>query len=125
MDRDEQRAVIFTTVPRRIAKFCKPGTGGDRDPDHLYRTTPRETVYEWVNTLHANTEVEAKISVARRDRKRRGQLFSFHEQEFIRNVKKQADLSSHARPLTGKQLVMVRVLLDLLAEDTVVSLETE
>lgn len=121
--RDEH---IKDATAQRVQKIFQPGTGDDTDPDHLERTSGREDIGGWLHDVEAN--IDAK---RRTDRARSGQslaLFSQWERTTLKSFRDQYDKhcgevdSGSAPPeslfLTGKQLVVLRNMVNKIAHDT-------
>lgn len=106
------------------------GAETDRDPDHLERRTTPAEIHEWVATLTACRDVRRAIvakGIRGVTRTPTTPVFSEWEREkFLPSITTQVErhtAEGRARLLTGRQLVVLKDMLNRLAAATATMLE--
>lgn len=89
-----------------------------RDPEQLYRDTVREEIVELVAELHRSSDVYIDSLSPQPTHPKYDQLFSNWDRRFMHMMTAQLERNAGAKPLTGKQLVMLFALCDRLAKVT-------
>lgn len=99
---------------KRVDHRIKYGKGDDKDPEWLEEHVTIDEIEMWLTSLMSNTK--ARVQGGR-------YLFSDWEQKFVESVNTQYDRKHaagfHERPLTGKQLVYLKIMLDKLMDNTI------
>jgi hypothetical protein len=129
-DKEARRAehIREAEAKRQKGRHIQHGTGDEHDPQWMAESTTHEQMEEWLAAIESNIGAKRKV------RGRGGRdgatmpLFSQWEKDTLQSFRTQYDkhkAEGRAQRLTGNQLVVLKVWVNKLAEDTAATLEQD